>query len=581
MTVPWQDPPARYKQVNMERNVPARMRDGTVLYSDVYRPAGEGPWPVLLMRHPYDKTQAQNICYAHPAWYACHGYLVVIQDCRGRWLSEGEWYPFKYEETDGIDTVLWAAGLPGSNGRVAMYGFSYGGATQLLTAVNRPQPLAAVIPAFTASDYYDGWFYRGGAFQHAFAISWSAQLAQDTARRRGDYVLEEDIAGALRNAWSRYWAGPQINPLVRDETIIRYYYDWLRHDVDDEYWRQWSIRTRYEKITVPALHIAGWYDIFLDGTLENFTGLQEKAGSEKARLSQKLVIGPWYHMPWHRKVGGEDLGEEAGNCVDALQIHWLNKVMLGQKNQLETEPGVAYFVLGMNRWQFADEWPPRKSKEERYYLHSGGRANSLQGDGRMDRNVPGDEPEDLYTYDPRNPAFSLGGRSGCLDALTPMGRYDQKPQELRNGMLVYTSRVLESELLVIGRIEAKLYAAATVTDTDFVARLTDVYPDGRSMNVVDGIIRARFRESYTHPTALRPGAVYEYKINLGSTAYLFNEGHRIRLEITSSNFPAYDRHTNSAKPLAQATAADWQVSTVTVYHSNSYPSSITLPVITR
>lgn len=579
MALLWQDPPVRFRDVEVERNVPSRMRDGTVLYADIYRPKGDGPWPVLLMRHPYDKTQAENLSYAQPTWYARYGYLVVVQDCRGRWKSEGEWYPFKNEEADSYDTIVWAAGLPGSNGRVGMYGFSYAGATQLWSAVQQAPGLAAIMPALTGSDYYDGWTYRGGALHHAFTQSWATFLALDTAHRWENYQLEGTIAGALGNAWANYYIPPQYFPFLSEEGLAPYYYDWLKHDTYDDYWKQWSIRRRYEQITVPALHIGGWYDIFLEGTLENFSGLRQRAGSEQARKNQKLVIGPWCHMPWHQNVGSVDFGDDARNCVDALQILWLDRHLRGDSNQLDEEPPVALFIMGENKWRFENEWPLQRARATRFYLHSGGRANSLNGNGRLDQETPGDELPDIFTYDPGNPVLSIGGHSCCIDTLTPMGAFDQRPQEYRNEVLVYTSETLSQDVEVVGTVEVTLYAASTAVDTDFTAKLVDVHPDGRAINIGEGIIRARFRESLEHPTPIEPGRVYEYKILVGSTANVFKAGHRIRVEISSSNFPTFDRNSNSGKPLAEAGPADWFVATQTIFHDNRYPSHIVLPVV--
>jgi uncharacterized protein len=579
MTLPWQDLPARFREVEVERNVPSRMRDGTTLYADIYRPKGEGPWPVLLIRHPYDKTQAENLSYAQPTWYARYGYMVVVQDCRGRWKSEGEWYPFKYEETDGYDTVIWAAGLPGSNGKVGMYGFSYAGATQLWAAIHQPPGLTALMPALTGSDYYEGWTYRGGALHHAFTQSWSVFLAQDTAHRREDYALEGTLAGALGNAWANYWIPPQYFSFLNQENIAPYYYDWLQHDTYHNYWKQWSIRSRYEQIKLPALHIGGWYDVFLEGTLENFVGLQAQAGSDHARQNQKLVVGPWFHMPWYQQVGSLDFGEDARNCVDALQLLWLDKHLRGESNQLDEEPPVALFVMGENKWRFESEWPVRPAQITNFFFHSEGRANSLNGNGWLSLEAPSEELPDSFTYDPRNPVMSIGGHSCCIDTLTPMGAFDQRPQEYRNEVLVYTSEILKDDVTVIGTVEVTLYGASTAVDTDFTAKLVDVHPDGRAINIVEGIIRARFRDSLEQTTLIEPGQVYEYKILVGSTANVFKAGHRLRVEISSSNFPTFDRNSNSGKRTVESSPADWVVATQTIFHDSRYPSHIVLPIV--
>jgi putative CocE/NonD family hydrolase len=555
------------------------MRDGAVLYADIYRPKGDGPWPVLLMRHPYDKTQPEDISYAHPIWYARYGYMVVIQDVRGRWASEGEWYPFKHEGADGYDTVVWAAELPGSNGRVGMFGFSYGGVTQLLSALHQPPGLSTIIPALTGSNYYEGWTYRGGALHQAFTQSWSTFLSQDTAHRNQDYILEGNLAGTFGNAWANYWYPLQYFPFITQEGVAPYYPDWLKHDTYDDYWQKWSINSRYEQISVSGLHITGWYDIFLEGTIENFQGLRARANNDRARENQKLVIGPWYHMPWHQQVGSVDFGEDARNCIDALQVLWLDKYLRGESNQLENEPSVALFVMGDNRWRFEDEWPPDQTQPTAFYLHSGGRANSLNGNGWLAQDEPEDELPDIFTYDPRLPVISIGGHSCCVDIATPMGAFDQRPREYQNNVLIYGSEILTDDVVVIGPVEVMLFVASTAVDTDFTAKLVDVYPDGRAINMAEGIIRARFRTSLEQPSLIEPDRVYEYKILVGSTANVFKAGHRIRVEISSSNFPMFDRNTNSGKPLSEAGPADWFVATQTVFHDSRYPSHLVLPIV--
>lgn len=573
--VPWTDPAPRAHEVEVERDVAARMRDGAVLLADVYRPACPPPWPVLLMRLPYDKAQAEVYAYSHPSWYARAGYLVVVQDCRGRWASEGEWYPFRDEAADGFDTVAWAAALPGSSGQVAMYGFSYAGATQLLAAGERPPALAAIAPAMTAADYYDQWTYRGGALQHAFTRFWALSLARDTARRRGDLDLEERLAAALRRACEEYWAPPAAAPLLVESGVAPYYRDWIAHDTADDYWHQWSIRSRPQSIAVPALYVGGWYDVFLEGTLDSFGAL---GPGNSARPEQRLVVGPWFHSPWHQHAGGFDFGAAAGSAVDALHVLWLDRHLRGERNQLDDEPPVALFVMGENRWRFESSWPVAGIRAQTFFLRSGGRANSLAGNGWLALERPDEEPPDVFVYDPRNPVLSLGGHSCCNDMLAPMGPADQRPAEVRNDVLVYTSAVLSADVVVIGTVELTLFAASTAVDTDFTAKLVDVHPDGRAVNIADGIVRARFRDSLAAPSLLQRDRVTEYRIRVGSTANRFASGHRIRLEVSSSNFPAFDRNSNSGKPLIEAGPADWVVATQTVFHDHRYPSRLTLPV---
>lgn len=577
---PWEDPPVRRcREVTVERDVAARMRDGTELLADIYRPADHTPSPVLLMRHPYNKTHAETFTYTHPSWYARHGYMVVVQDCRGRWASQGEWCPFRHEGCDGADTIAWAAALPGSNGHVGMYGYSYAGATQLLAALEAPLALATVIPAMTSSGFYDHWTYRGGALQHAFVRSWALYLAQDTARRRRDHALGSQLSSALRTVGEAFWSRPYDAPLLAHRGIAPYYFDWIGHDCEDAYWRQWSIRGRYDRVRTPMLHLGGWYDVFLEGTLENFVGLSQGAATAEARAGQKLVVGPWYHNPWHQYGGGVDFGAAARSPIDALQILWLDRHLRGERNQLDAEPPVAVFVMGENRWRFADRWPPAEARPQTLFLRSTGRANSLNGTGRLAAEPGSGECPDVYVYDPADPVPSLGGHSCCVDVLTPMGAADQRAAEVRMDVLIYTSDVLGEDLLVIGSVDAVLFAASTAVDTDFTVKLVDVHPDGRAINVADGVVRARYRESLATPTPIEPDRIYEYRIRVGSTAMRFAAGHRLRLEVSSSNFPAIDRNSNTGKRLCELEAPDWQIATQTIFHDERYPSRLILPVV--
>ena len=324
-------------EVTLQRGVPCRMRDGVTLYADVYRPEGAGPFPVILMRLPYDKTSAENITYSDPSWYARHGYLVVIQDVRGRCVSEGEFIPFLHEAADGYDTIEWAARLPGANGRVGMYGFSYAGATQLLPATLRPPSLATICPAMTASQYYEGWTYNQGALALAFTMSWATQLASGDARRaRDDAALGQlDMAFAGVHGWHWFLPLSTYPPLAG--AYGSYFADWLAHPAYDEFWQRWSIDADYSRLTTPALHIAGWYDVFLAGSIKNFLGLRDGAGTPEARSGQKLVIGPWLHMPW-APLSDSSSGVEP-TVVDDLQIRWFDYFLKGEGDRRDGRTG--------------------------------------------------------------------------------------------------------------------------------------------------------------------------------------------------------------------------------------------------
>lgn len=562
------------------------MRDGVTLLADIYRPDGAGDLPVLLMRTPYDKSMAQNTVYLNPAWYARYGYMVVVQDCRGRFSSEGTWYPYDAEAADGHDSVEWAATLEGSNGSVAMYGFSYPGAIQLQTAATQPRGLKTIVPAMTASDFFEGWTYEGGAFSQAFIQSWVMYLCQDTARRAGETALQKEMWQSFMSLPGGYWSTPIKDTVQSAEKHAPYYLDWLEHDTYDQYWKKNSIRNLYPQITVPVLHVGGWYDVFVSGTINNYIEMSKLSASDSTRGEQKLVIGPWHHLPWQQQIGSCDFGNDARNIVNLLQLNWLDKHMgLDSVPSIETQSGgglqdahVSVFVLNLNEWKNLKEWPPSNTKIKTLYLHSGGRANSLSGDGSLSETAPADQPWDAYLHDPSSPVMSQGGHSCCFEELAPMGPVSQRKNEIRNDVLVYTSEILVEDLTVMGLVKVKLFASSTAVDTDFAVMLCDVSECGRSINIVNSIVRASRRASISNPTLIEPDKIYEYNIDVGWTAAWFEKGHQIRLSISSSNFPHFGRTPNSETLPHHADLNDWKVARQTLYHDSNYSSSLILPV---
>ncbi len=568
------------REVTVRRDVSSPMRDGVQLKADVYTPEGPGPFPVVLLRTPYGKTGGQSPGYRHPLWYARQGFVVVVQDVRGRGASDGDWYPFEHEAEDGYDSVEWAAALPKSNGRVGMYGFSYPGACQLLAATLQPPHLACIVPALTASDYWNGWTYRGGALQQAFVQSWVLdELGSDTARRRGLSDLGRQMRAALRDINGVFDELPlDQGSMAAARGIADYYFDWLHHPTPDSYWHRWNLEQRFAQISVPALHIAAWYDIFLEGTLRNFTGIRDAAESRVAR-AQQLVIGPWTHMFWSRFVEGRDFGPEARNDVDELQLRWFERWLRDEAISDHHEPPVRAFVMGANEWRTDDAWPPAESREEELYLASNGAANSLNGDGTLTTAASSTSPYDVFVYDPLHPVRSAGGRSCCTAELVPMGPANQVEVESRNSVLVYTSAPLLSDATVLGPVSLVLHAATTAVDTDFAAKLVDVHHEGLAINVADGILRTRYRDSWSDPALVEPGRCYEYRVDMGATGVVFKAGHRIRLEVASSNFPAYDRNLNTGGPIGSEPREAAKVATQLVFHDASRPSRLKLSVI--
>ena len=568
--------------VEKKADVPVEMRDGTVLMADIYRPKEPGTYPVLLQRLPYDKTAAQTYVYAAPEDYASHCYIVVIQDVRGQYMSEGEFYPFRNEAEDGYDTIEWAADLPGSNGKVGMYGFSYVGATQWLPATEAPPSLVAIAPAHTSSDYYDGWSYQGGALHQAFKQSWPlTSIALSGSRRFGKQEHLDRIEEAVGDLPALYANLPLIEYLpdtTGDREIAPYYFDWIEHDTRDEYWEQWSIRERYEDIEVPALNFGGWYDIFLSGGIENFVGMRKRGGSPEARDGQRLVIGPYIHLPWKPEVGELDFGPEAANPIDQLHLAFFDHWLKGEQNGLATEKPVRLFVMGANQWREAESWPVEGTEFRPYYLQSLGEANTRFGNGVLSvETAPDGQEPDEFTYDPDNPVPSRGGHSCCTPDVAPVGPYDQAEIEERADVLVYSTPPLQDEVEVTGPIQVVLYASSTVPDTDFTAKLVDVHPDGKAYNISNGIIRASSRKGLGERVPIEPGTVYEYEFALQPTSNLFKEGHRIRLEISSSNFPHYSRNLNTgAEP---GYGDEKRTARQTILHDAEHPSRIILPIM--
>jgi uncharacterized protein len=579
------DPPPGPCAYTEQHDVPATMRDGTVLRSNVFTPERAGTFPVILMRLPYNKDVAQTYVYASPGWYASHCYVVVIQDVRGQYKSDGFFYTFRNEAKDGFDTIEWAARLPKSNGRVGMYGFSYPGATQWLPATLRPPHLVTIVPAMTSSDYHDGWTYEGGALDQSFAEDWPmTTIANSAVRRYPDgAALDAEMDQAATDEFVKwYWALPldRFAPLhPEDRRVAPYFFDWLKHPDNDAYWRRWSIRRRYQDVTVPTLNFDGWYDIFINGALENFNGIRRHGGSAVARSGSRLVVGPWVHIPWQQKVGEVDFGPQAANPIDALQLRWFDHWLKGVPNGVGTDARVRIFVMGADKWRTANSWPVPHTHYRRYYLHSAGHANSVRGDGRLSRTRPragrrGGAASDRFTYDPTRPVPSIGGR---FQASVPGGPYDQGPVLGRPDVLVYTTPRLRHDTEVTGPITVTLWARSSARDTDWTAKLDDVYPRGPSMLIEYGIQRARYRTSETHPTLLRRGRIYRYTIHVWPTSNLFKAGHRIRLEISSSNFPMYDRNPNTGHRFAHD--AQLRIARQTIYHDARHPSAIRLPIV--
>jgi putative CocE/NonD family hydrolase len=562
-------------EVSLERGVTANMRDGVILRADVYRPKADGQFPVLLQRTPYDKRNSADFAYKA----ATHGFVAIVQDVRGRYTSDGEWYTFKHESNDGYDTVEWAAALPYSNGKVGMWGGSYVGATQMLTAIAHPPHLAGICPVVTASNYHDGWTYQGGAFEQWFNQSWTSGLAQDTLNRM---VVKNTnaVLGAPKLPLANYplfnFADSSAVP-VSTAALAPYFLDWLAHPDYDEYWKQLSIEEHYTEITVPILHIAAWYDIFLGGSLRNYVGIKAHGGSEASRRGQHLFVTIGGHAGGGRKIGDLDFGPAAAEFDEnELTLMWYQYLLQGVQNEFSGKP-VKIFVMGANQWREEDDWPLARAQSTKYFLHSAKTANSLRGDGSLSTAAPRSEPSDHYAYDPSNPAPTIGGPLCCDGHHLAPGPKDQRPVEARDDVLIYTTPAFTQDTEVTGPVSLELFAQSSAVDTDFLAKLVDVAPDGFAQNLTEGIIRARYRNSQEKPELMNPGQIYKLVIDLWSTSNVFVKGHALRLEISSSNFPRFDRNLNTGE--VQASAQKYVSATNTIYHDAEHPSALTLPIV--
>jgi putative CocE/NonD family hydrolase len=548
--------------VLLETDVPAKMRDGVVLRADILRPDAPGRFPAILLRTPYGKAYEWRDSFAIRAARA--GYVVVAQDVRGRYASDGVFRPYHQEGMDGYDTVEWVASLPYVNGKVGMAGLSYPGAVQWLAAMERPPHLVTITPLMCFSNARH-FFFNGGAWDLSWVSWFYLNIAPDVRERSGlpgprTDVEAEDLWAKHREEWLRFLPLSEL-PVLRDTAPA--YYDWLAHPEDGPYWDFANVEARHDDIEIPALNLSGWHDEGYGpaGAIRNFGGTR-KNGS-------RLVIGPWRHgTPRLDRIreGELDFGVNAGLDHDSLLLRWFDFHLKGERNGLDAEKPVAIFVMGENAWREEDDWPLARRKETAYYLRSGGK---LSLEPPRD-----DERPDEYSYDPLDSVVDPHGGA--------QGPYDQSPLEARKDVLVYQTEPLEKDVEVTGHIEVELFASSSAKDTDFVVRLLDVHPDGRAFNLMSPtveVIRARYREGEEKVALLEPGVVVPIRLNRLVTSNLFRAGHRIRIHVTSSLFPHFDRNPNTGEPVGKS--ARTEVARQEIHHNASHPSRIVLPVIPR
>ena len=552
----------------------AATRDSVRLSADVYLPAADGPFPVLALRTIEDNQAAEAIRWI-PQFIEA-GYAVVTQDCRGRFDSAGDWEPYVHETTDGHDLIEWISSQPWSDGSVGMFGSGYSGYAQTRAALGDSKALKAIAPASSQQDNFGYWFTHG-PFQWHTAL----QFLETTGR-----TLQTGALSFLNR--EKLWSRLPLVDAFDDIAEVPFFKQALQHNRYDEFWKSDSLLDRYGDIDVPALFITGWYDVLLHETVQMFQGFTAHAGTEEARTRSKLIIGPWHsgNLGSGLPSGDVDFGADCGLDLTAEHLRWYDQRLRGIDTGIDDEPPVRIFTMGENVWRLENEWPPASMNYRKFFLHGEGNANSVSGDGCLDFERCGDdEPVDEFVYDPETPVPTLGGNVGQLPG-TVAGPVDRRPIQQRDDVLVYDTDVLTEDLEVTGSPLVTLWASSDCTDTDFAATVCDVHEDGRAIIVCEGMVRARFSQERQDPSASRenpklavPGLVSKYFVSLWHTSVVFKAGHRIRLELTSSNFPRFDRNLNTGHDLgvdAQVRSAENRV-----YHNGAYPTHLTLPVVER
>ncbi|MBV9771606.1 MAG: CocE/NonD family hydrolase [Bryobacterales bacterium] len=568
------NPPAPYAKL---LHVRVAMRDNVRLDTNVFRPPEARRFPAILLRTPYGK--GTNLPAGYQA-FINHGYAVVMQDVRGRYGSGGVFDALNQEGPDGYDTLNWIAAQPWSNGKVGMIGGSYLGIAQWRVALLNNPHLKAIFPVVSGSDdYLDRYYSRGGALKLGHRLLWmSENLAPPGVAKPkfADYIYHLPLRTSDRSA-TRQTQG--------------FYQAILNHPAYDSFWKELSIREKIDQVRVPVFTVGGWYDNFVESDLEAFSTMHKLYGRRDDK--HRIMVGPWAHN-MSTPFPGVNFGRDSSSPIRSYQIDWFDHWLKGAPEdgvrfsqeawhalpaEVDEAP-VHIFVMGVNRWRDEPDWPLARARTTEFYLASVHAANSLNGGGVLERRAGRDNTaaaSDSFTYDPRNPVATRGGAVCCNPKIFPWGPIDQRPVEKRNDVLVYTSAPLKQDLEVTGAIRVVLYVSTSAKDTDFTAKLVDVFPNGEARNLSDGILRLRYRNGLDRPELAEPGKIYPVTIDAGVTSNVFLRGHAIRLEISSSNFPRFDRNPNTGR--AYADESTFKKAQQVVYHSRRYPSGVLLPVI--
>lgn len=588
-------------EFHVERSVMIPMRDGVRLATDLYFPKDAGDkLPVILIRTPYDKDRFyQGEWGPATTLFAGQGYAVAVQDCRGKYASEGVFVVSKRDGEDGYDTVTWLATQPWSNGNVGTYGCSYLGEVQMFQSKLRNPHLKAMIPQAagtslgTADNRNRFFIYNGGAIELSPVLGWFYQFGSKVYFRPPPGIPKEvrdKIVPFFSSAPNIppldfkeiWWSLPVIDMMRKAGGLPTDFEECVSHRPGDPWWDDFGYIADSNRFDVPAIHVNSWYDYGVAETLYFFNLFQRNAESVRCRDNQFVIISPTSHCRSEFTVDNHIVGERnVGNPqFDYWKIYlaWFDHWLKGIDNGITKMPKVQTYVMGKGEWRSEKEWPLAQTQFTKYYLHSDGHANSRFGTGRLSTEIPGNEPPDRYVYDPKTPVPSVGGPICCTGtADAPPGAFDQSKVEARHDVLVYSTPVLEEGVEVTGPLQLVLFVSSSAKDTDFTGKLVDVYPDGTAYNVQEGILRARYREGFDREVFMDEGGVYKLKITLHATSNYFAPGHRIRLEVSSSNFPRFDRNLNTGGNNFDET--EWTIAKNTIHHSKKYSSHILLPII--
>lgn len=568
----------------VEKNLRVPMRDGVWLATDLYRNADGPAAPVLVMRLPYDK---ERFVSPETMTLVQAGFHVVIQDSRGRFASQGEFHASVQEINDGVDCYTWVAQQSWCDGRIGTLGGSYVGQVQWLASPQMPDAVQAMAVLLAPVDHYSDIAYRGGVLNLGSMLFWCSMMALGEQGRRiaagvatpAALQAQAMAAGNLANLYNEL----PLAGMAHLQGISPHFFDWISHPAYDDFWHKIDARN-FAQIDKPVLHIGGWYDIFLNGSLQGYIGMRRSAKSAEARSRQKLVVGPWSHgtnwtSSYHEMEYGMHASGEAVNLTD-LQLRWLERWVKDIPNGIDQDPPVRIFVMGINQWRDEADWPLPDTRYTPYYLHSNGHANTLHGDGTLSPVAPGKEAPDQFVYNPLDTVPSIGG-ANLMPFASTIGPRDQQKVETREDVLVFSTPVLTQNLEVTGPITAHLYVSSSAPDTDITCKLVDVHPDGRAILLTDGILRLRYRHAFTEPTLLQPDEIVPITIDLWSIANVFLVGHRIRVEVSSSCFPKFARNSNTGGNVATESREQYQVAVNRIYHDADHPSNLLLPLIER